>query len=159
MDEPGAVPHAVLDDKRRLTAARGTRIRLPTRESQITPPPEGGDHWWRCWGDPKGPGAIFRAEVRADIAALKTRVTLFNGGLAVISAVSMAILAAWLSARFSAAEHNAVKRADVESAIQRSAEMVAAKHFDDAGLLKQMFDKAQVQALPVVTPASTKVRK
>ena len=102
---------------------------------------------------------MFRTEVLGKLDLLTKRSWYQAGAAAVIGLVAMAFLAAWLSGKFAANERNAVKRADVESAIQRSAEMVAAKHFDDAGLLKQMFDKAQVQALPVVTPAPTKGRK
>lgn len=46
MDEPGAIPHVTVDDKRRLT--RGTRIRLPTRENRVTPPMEEKGHAWWC---------------------------------------------------------------------------------------------------------------
>ena len=149
MPENDGIPQQPIG--RSLTATHRVRPRLPTRENQVTPPAERQDHFWTCWGDKDGPGALFSAEVRQELGALKTRITLFNGGLGVLSAISMAILAAWLSARFSSAEKNAVKRADVESAIQRSAEMASAKRFDDVGLLKQMFDKAQVQtALPTV---------
>ena len=152
-DDQGAIPRY-----RRPT--RGM-VPSPTRENQVTPQPEGRDNWWQCWGDEKGPGSLFRAEVRQELGALKTRVTWFNGGLAVLSAISMAILVSWLSSRFAAAERNAVKREDVAAAVQKSAEMVAAKRGDDIGLLKQLMDKAAVDmpALPNVSPMMGKARK
>jgi len=162
------------------------RFRRPTgayppmgeQDGQATPQPVPSDidaHTWNCWGTPDGPGARRLADVhqelkiirqdasaaqektREEMSSIKSRITWYNGGVAVLSAIGMIVLAAWLSNRFQAAERSAVKREDVAAAVQKSADMATAKALDDAGLFKQMLDKAAVDvALP---PAFTKARK
>ena len=67
------------------------------------------EHRLSCWEDPAGSGHQLRVEV----ASIKTRIATFGGGTALIFAVGMAILAAWLSSRFAAAERSSVKREDL----------------------------------------------
>ena len=159
MPENDGIPQQPIG--RSLTATHRVRPRLPTRENQVTPPAERQDHFWTCWGDKDGPGARFRTEVRGELASIKSRITWYNGGVAVLSAIGMIVLAAWLSSKFAATERSAVKREDVAAAVQKSAEMVAAKRGDDIGLLKQLMDKAAVDmpALPNVSPMTGKARK
>ena len=160
-DDAGAIPTRIVDDKRRsLTAAQRAR-RLSTRENQVTPPPEGGDrrdHFWACWGEEKGPGALFRTEVLGKLDALTKRSWYQAGGAAVVGLVAMAFLAAWLSGKFEATELKAVTRQDVEVAIKKSVEMATAKIGDDQVLLQRKFDKAQVQQ-PLPVEATAKARK
>jgi hypothetical protein len=105
-------------------------------------------HQWRCW-DGDGAGAKLRTEVRA----IKSRIAWYNGGTAALSAIGLVILAAWLSSKFAANERNAVKRADVESAIQRSAESAENKRYDDLRFLKQDLIES---AAKLVAPARAK---
>jgi hypothetical protein len=105
-------------------------------------------HQWRCW-DGDGAGAKLRTEVRA----IKSRIAWYNGGTAALSAIGLVILAAWLSSKFAAGERNAVKRADVESAIQRSAESAENKRYDDLRFLKQDLIES---AAKLVAPARAK---
>jgi hypothetical protein len=105
-------------------------------------------HQWRCW-DGDGAGAKLRTEVRA----IKSRIAWYNGGTATLSAIGLVILAAWLSSKFAANERNAVKRADVESAIQRSAESAENKRYDDLRFLKQDLIES---AAKLVAPARAK---
>jgi hypothetical protein len=119
--------------------------RFPTRENQVTPQPaaDAAGHILWCWeGD--GPGAKLRTEVREEISSIKGRIAWFNGGTAAVSAIGLIILAAWLSSKFADNERNAIKHQDVESAIRRSAEMAASKHFDDMILTKRQFDQSAV---------------
>ena len=149
------------------------RYRRPTRE--MGPGVSDSGHGWRCWETPDGAGFRLRAhvddaeksmtqqingvanETRLEIAAINKRSWYQAGGIGVVTTIVVLVLGAWLAVKFKSAEDNSVKRADVEQAIKKSAEMATAKAMDDAGLLKQMFDKAAVDvSLP---PAFTKARK
>ena len=116
----------------------------------------GPDHWWKCWGDENGPGARFRTEVRGELASIKSRITWYNGGVAVLSAIGMIVLAAWLSGKFAANERSAVKREDVAAAVQQSANMAVAKQADDFMLLRKQLEQA---AADVALPAAARTRK
>ena len=162
------------------------RFRRPTGafpadgEDVQTPQPNALDaHTWHCWGTPEGPGAQRIAEVRQEVAvvkqdmgiehekvrgelsSIKSRISWFNGGTAVLSAIGMVILAAWLSSRFQAAEANAVKPKDVAAAVQKSADMAVAKQSDDFMQLKQQLDQASVDftLLKATMPMPTKAHK
>jgi hypothetical protein len=108
-------------------------------------------HMWGCW-EKDGPGA----KVRKEISSIKGRIAWFNGGTAVLSAIGLVILAAWLSQRFAAVERNAVKRTDVEYAMQKSAAMAVAKQGDD--IMKQL-QQAAADTAPAPVPMTTKARR
>jgi hypothetical protein len=96
-------------------------------------------------------------ESRKDITAINKRLWYISGGAAVVGLLAPVVLGVWLSYRLKDSDDRAVKRADVEQAVQKSAAMATAKSLDDMGLFKQMLDKAAVNvALPTVTP---RVRK
>jgi hypothetical protein len=111
-------------------------------------------HMWRCWKG-EGPGAQLRAEVRS----IKSRISWFNGGTAVLSAIGMAVLAAWLSSKFAASERNSIKHADVEVAIQRGASMAVAKYGDDFMKFKTQLEQAAVDVSPLPAPMTTKAKR
>ena len=146
--------------------------RRPTRELSTPPPtlPDLDAHRWGCWGATDGPGTRRLAEIRRDAAIEKERVQgeltalakrswYQSGGTAAVTALGLLIFAAWLSARFSETKLNSVTREDVTSAIQKSFEMEASKRGDDLMLLKQMYDKIQVQAPIQYVKPPTATRK
>jgi hypothetical protein len=99
-------------------------------------------------------------ESRLEIAAINKRSWYQAGGLAAITAIGLVVLGALITAQFKSAADSSIKRADVEQAIKRSAEMATAKAVDDAGLYKQMLDRAAVDvSLPDVRAARTKGSK
>lgn len=145
----------------------------PPHENQPTPPPGPSDldaHTWRCWGTPEGPGARRLADIhqelvnvkqdavladkerRGEIVSIKLRLAGWNAVIAFLVFAVPIALGFWIKARTEAMEASAIKRADIESALQRHAETLSARRLDDAGLIKTMVDKALVQPLPVVTP-------
>ena len=135
------------------------RYRRPTRE--MAPLPTADSHVVWCW-EGAGPGARLRLHVdqveqnmsqqidgvakesRKDITAINKRLWYISGGAAVVGLLAPLVLGIWLNSQFKGSNDRAVKRADVEQAIKRSADMATAKAFDDAGLFKQMLDKAAV---------------
>ena len=114
------------------------------------------DHFWHCWGKKDGPGAQFRVEVLGELDSLKKRSWIQGGGLAVLGAIGMAILAAWLSSNFNAIRLNAVKRQDVAEAIQKGALMAVAKAGDD---FRQQLQQAAADTSPPPVPMTTKARR
>ena len=146
--------------------------RRPTRELSTPSPtlPELDAHRWGGWGAPDGPGTLRLGEVNAkaalekervqgELTALAKRSWYQSGGTAAVTALGLLIFAAWLSARFSETKLNSVTREDVTSAIQKSFEMEASKRGDDLMLLKQMYDKIQVQAPIQYVKPPTATRK
>ena len=125
--------------------------RMPAQDAN------GTGHFWKCWGSKDGPGAQFRTEVQADLAAIKLRIAYFAGGVAVLVALVSIFGGSWMSSRFQAAERNAVKREDVVSAVQKGADMSAAKYGDDLMDLKKQIERAAVDAY--VPPELMKARK
>jgi hypothetical protein len=119
----------------------------------------GGDHFWRCWGDQRGPGAQFRTEVLGKLDALTKRSWYQAGGAAVVGLIAMAFLASWLSGKFAATERNSVKREDVVAAVQKSADMAVAKQADDFTLLKKQLEQASADTAPLPVPMTTKARR
>ena len=115
-------------------------------------------HAWQCWGNKDGAGARFQVEVRGALAAIKGRISYYNGGLGVLGLLAAGLFAWWLNTKFEASAANAVKPKDVAAAIQKSADMATAKAVDDVGIFKQMLDQqaADMAAPPV---QKYKVRK
>ena len=157
-DDQGAVP----------------RYRRPTRE-MATPQPAATDfdaHAWRCLGSPDGPGArrfdevkqelvnvkqdavLADKERRAEIVSIRLRLAGWGAVIAFLVFAIPIALGVWIKWRTEAMEASAIKRSDIEAALQRHAETQSAKRLDDAGLIKMMVDKALV--LP---PDSTPMQK
>ena len=149
--------------------------RRPTREVASPQTASDSDHGWHCWETLSGPGFRLRAHVddveknmtqqingvatefRTEVAAINKRGWYQSGGIMVGTTIALLVLGAWITTQFKSAAEGAVKRADVEQAIKRSAEMATAKAVDDAGLYKQMLDRAAVDvSLPDVRAAKTK---
>ena len=79
------------------------------------------------------------------------------GGAVVIGILAPVVLGFWLNSRLASTERSAVRREDVAAAIQKSAEMGAAKRGDDLMLIKQQLDRVAVGvSLPDVRAAKTK---
>jgi hypothetical protein len=158
------------------------RFRRPTGafpadgEDVQTPQPNALDaHTWHCWGTPDGPGAQRIAEVHQELKVMKQdaaveqvrvngELTSLNkrswyqaGGQGAVVLIGMAVLAAWLSSKFAATERSAVKREDVAAAVQKGADMSAAKYGDDLMDLKKQIERAAVDAY--VPPELMKARK
>jgi len=114
------------------------------------------DHFWHCWAKKDGAGAQLRVEVLGELDSLKKRSWIQGGGLAVLGAIGMAILAAWLSSNFNAIRLNAVKRQDVAEAIQKGALMAVAKAGDD---FRQQLQQAAADTSPPPVPMTAKGRK
>ena len=147
--------------------------RRPTREI-VTPQPVTTDwdvHAWRCLGSPDGPGArrfdevkqelvnvkqdavLADKERRAEIVSIRLRLAGWGAVIAFLVFAIPIALGIWIKWRTEAMEAGAIKRADIEAALQRHAETQAAIRSDNAGLIKTMVDKAMV--LP---PDSTPIR-
>ena len=87
---------------------------------------------------------------------MKRQILLWQGGLLLVVALGPVILGVWLSSRLAASERTAVKRTDVEYAVQKSAAMAVAKQGDD--IMKQLQQAAvDTAALPV--PMTTKAHR
>jgi hypothetical protein len=148
------------------------------QDGQTTPQPGSSDidaHTWHCWGTPDGPGARRLADVhqelkiirqdaavaqektREEMSSIKSRITWYNGGVAVLSAIGMIVLAAWLSSKFAATERSAVKREDVAAAVQQSANMAVARQADDFMKFKAQMEQAAADVS--LSPTFTKARK
>ena len=151
--------------------------RRPTREN-ATPQPNVQDaHTWWCWETQDGPGSRLREELRREVVMMKQdaavvtteirkELTTLNkrswyqaGGGAAVGLIAMAFLAAWLSSKFAATESRAVKHADVESAIQRSAAMAVAKQGDDFMEWKRKIEQAAVDVSKAAPPPPARARK
>ena len=115
-------------------------------------------HLWKCWGHKDGAGAIFRTEVLGELDSLKKRSWLQAGGTAVLSAIGLAILGAWLSAQVRAAGDAAVKPKDVAAAVQKAADMATAKALDDANLYQKMLDQRAVDVSPLPGVRAAKMK-
>ena len=146
--------------------------RRPTREiaSQAA---SDYDHGWRCWEMPDGAGFRLRAHVddveksmtkqidgvatesRLEIAAINKRGWYQAGGIAAVVAIGLVVLGALITAQVKSASDNSVKRADIEQAIRRSADMATAKHDDDLMLLQRAYEKAMAQ-VPANQPQTNK---
>jgi len=148
--------------------------RRPTREVATPRAVDDSEHVVWCW-EGAGPGARLRLHVdqvknnmsqqidgvakesRKDITAINKRLWYISGGAAVVGLLAPVVLGVWLSYRLKDSDDRAVKRADVEQAVQKSAAMATAKSLDDMGLFKQMLDKQAADiALPTVTPRNRK---
>ena len=117
------------------------RYRRPTREMA---PAVSDSHVVWCW-EGEGPGARLRLhvdqvennmteqidgvakEARGEILAINKRIWYLNGGLGLLVLIVPIVLGFWLNSRLKTTEGAAPTRADVESAIRRSVEMVAAR--------------------------------
>ena len=151
--------------------------RRPTREVASPQTASDGHVVW-CW-EGAGPGARLRLHVdqvennmstqidgvakesRQEILAISKRLWYISGGAAVIGILAPVVLGFWLNSRLASTERSAVRREDVAAAIQQSAKMASARAADDAGLFKQMLDRAAVDVspLPDVRAARTKGNK
>jgi hypothetical protein len=129
-------------------------------------------------GSPDGPGArrfdalhqelvnVKQDQVVADdkrreeIVSIKERIARYNVVGWLLGLAAPALLAWWLNSRFKTSEDAAVKPKDVAAAVQKAADMAAAKSLDDAGLFKQMLNQQAVDvSLPDVRAAKTKGSK
>jgi hypothetical protein len=117
----------------------------------------GTGHFWRCWGDRNGPGAQFRVAVMGELDSLKKRSWLQAGGIAVLTALGLAVFGVWISAQIRAVGDAAVKPKDVAAAIEKSTQMVSAKYGDDLMKFKTQLEQAAVESY--VPPETMKARK
>ena len=153
----GAVPTEYQDGSRRRDDVDDTGAQQRRNTGQAVVEPD--DHWWRCWGNKDGPGAQFRIEVMAKLDALTKRSWYQAGGAAVVGLIALAFLASWLSGKFAATERSAVKREDVVAAVQKGADMSAAKYGDDLMNLKKQIEQAAADTSAPPMPTYTKARK